>query len=124
LSRLIIDNSCLYIASVFFPENDRKIVDFVSKHAVCVCDDDNDLEMAMACSRAFIPTVTSTSMKEAIDRYPSHFVVTARGDEDEEDRPGIEAAELALSMILEGLAGADTKEEEVSQATAAASEAS
>jgi hypothetical protein len=32
---------------------------------VCLCDDDNDLEMALACRRAYLPSVSSDSIARA-----------------------------------------------------------
>jgi len=137
-------NCCLYLASKFFPEeceprqetidgddiptgapedasssasagtNDLG-EDFLSKHAVCMCDDDNDLEMAMACNHAYLPDIASQSMVDTIDRFPNHFTTTFRGSEPTESEGesspselesegvvvGTDASDLALSMIWE-----------------------
>jgi len=93
-------NCCLYLASKFFPEhcrdarkqdnrspeqneNERDGTEnaamaefFLSKHAICICDDDNDLEMAMACSHAYLPSIGAKTMKEIVSRQPSHFTQT------------------------------------------------
>ena len=115
ISVSIFYRSCLYLASKFFPESDSNIIEFVSKHAVCLCDDDNDLEMAMACRRAFIPAITSATMKAAIETYPKQFTVTAsagEGDvEGKQQRSGPEATEAALSLILDSLAAKESEEE-------------
>ena len=117
ISVSIFYRSCLYLASKFFPESDSNIIEFVSKHAVCLCDDDNDLEMAMACRRAFIPAITSATMKAAIETYPKQFTVTASvgegsGDvEGKQQRSGPEATEAALSLILDSLAAKESEEE-------------
>ena len=48
----------------------------MGKDAVCICDDDNDMEMAVACSHAFIPALTSTSVEEFVEDNPSKFTKT------------------------------------------------
>ena len=65
-----------------------------------MCDDDNDLEMATACSRAFIPSITSQSMQDAIRKQPSHFILTEK-----KDAQIIETAatEAAINLILESI---------------------
>lgn len=87
--------------------------DFLSKHAVCMCDDDNDLEMALACQHAYLPDIASESMRETIEKFPDHFTITfsdttmattaSEESEEEEDDEEIivetDASDLALSMI-------------------------
>jgi len=68
---------------------------------VCLCDDDNDLEMASACNHAYIPSITSTSMKRVIDTNPSQFSVTCDTSENEDVGAMVKATEDALSLILE-----------------------
>jgi hydroxymethylpyrimidine pyrophosphatase-like HAD family hydrolase len=46
--------------------------------SVFLCDDDNDIELARAVSRAFLPSVTSDSMRWAIESAPQQFVVATR----------------------------------------------
>jgi hypothetical protein len=41
-----------------------------------VCDDDNDLEMAAACGKVFLPSVSSKSMEKAANLSPEKFIVT------------------------------------------------
>ena len=102
----------------------------MSKHAVCLCDDDNDLEMAMACRRAFIPAITSATMKAAIEIYPKQFTVTASvGEVDvdgqqQQQRSGPEATEAALSLILDSLAAKESEEAKEATEIAVTSEAS
>ena len=81
---------------------------FVAKHAVCMCDDDNDLEMALACQHAYLPDIASDSMRNTIAKFPDHFTTTFRyeksGDENEENAESIivqetDASDLALSLI-------------------------
>ena len=84
--------------------------DFLSNHAVCMCDDDNDLEMALACQHAYLPDIASESMRETIAKFPDHFTTTFRIDADseseKEDSESVsveetDASDLALSIIWE-----------------------
>jgi hypothetical protein len=52
--------------------------ELLSHKAMCLCDDDNDFEMAMACKRAFLPSVTSSSMADAARDNPDQITVTER----------------------------------------------
>jgi len=64
---------------------------------ICLCDDDNDLEMASACGKVFLPTVTSVSMQNAVKRSPNKIIVM------ENKYEGIietKATEKALSRTL------------------------
>jgi hypothetical protein len=67
---------------------------------VCLCDDDNDLEMARACRHAYVPEVSSASMEAIIERHPEHFTVT-RGMVGGVDVSSTDSTEAALSMVLE-----------------------
>ena len=146
-------NSCLYLASKFFPErcggynnrhNNSEEDDvtatttvptaaalelFLSKHSICLCDDDNDLEMALACQHAYLPDISSQSMMDITQKYPKHFTIpfatsttttTTNDDNDKNDRNNnnddtdddhtsvvkkgtTDATDLALSMIMERL---------------------
>mgnify|MGYP003564428861 CR=1 FL=1 len=69
----------------------------MSKHCVCICDDDNDLEMAQACHHAYIPGVSSTSMADVIRKHPDHFTQTGTTHEGIE---GTIATEKALELVL------------------------
>jgi len=107
-------NCCLYLASKFFPEDVGENTDtgsdgaeesFLSKYAVCMCDDDNDLEMALACHHAYLPDVASQSMRDTVEKFPDHFTTTFRvveeGLEDGEYIVETDASDLALSIIRE-----------------------
>jgi len=72
--------------------------DALSKHAICLCDDDNDLEMALACQHAFVPGVSSDSMAAVIQAHPKQ--ITATGGQDME---GTKATEKALQLALESI---------------------
>ena len=87
-------NACHYLATKFAANPD---VDLLSKAAVCICDDDNDLEMALSCRHAFIPGITSESMKETIHDNPGKFTVT-----EDAARNIVETAatEAALTKVL------------------------
>jgi hypothetical protein len=124
-------NCCLYLASKFFPKDCQKHQtiseegsntntsnapkeekdvsssspeeEFLSNHAVCLCDDDNDLEMALACHHAYLPSVSSESMGETIKQFPDHFSKSFR-DSTDTDEPfaiveGTDASDAALLVI-------------------------
>ena len=94
-------NACHYLATKFAANGDDD--DLLSKSAVCICDDDNDLEMAMACNHAFIPAITSESMKQTINGNPGKFTVT-----EDAARKIVETAatEEALTRVLAMLSSA------------------
>jgi hypothetical protein len=50
----------------------------ISLESVCICDDDNDIEMALACSQAYVPALTSGSMKQVMKENPTKFTQTFR----------------------------------------------
>jgi len=125
----IIICSCLYLASEFFADeidNDFTFVDaekdtdddntdtistptedFLSNHAVCMCDDDNDLEMALACQHAYLPDIASESMRQTVAEFPTHFSTCFREKEGDDDGAvavvGTDASDVALSIIWERL---------------------
>lgn len=103
---LLVNNSCQYLAEKFYLEADKETI--LSAHAVCICDDDNDLEMALACQHAYIPEVTSQSMADVISANADHFTKTCG---DGEGHKGTTASETALSLVLGRFAG-DTQEED------------
>lgn len=70
----------------------------LKRNALCVCDDDNDLEMALACKHAFLPTISSESMKQTVDEYSNQFTVT-----EQEGLVGTSATDKALELVLEQL---------------------
>lgn len=89
-------NSCQYLAQKFLDASSS--ADILSAHCVCLCDDDNDLEMALACQHAFIPGISSQSMADIIAKNPDKFSQTGGADHD-----GIEgtiATEKALSLAV------------------------
>lgn len=88
--------SCNYLAQKFDRDG---LQDALSKYCVCLCDDDNDSEMALACEHAFIPGVGSASMKELIKKQPTHFSRT--GEDNQTFTEGLVATERALELVLE-----------------------
>jgi len=71
--------------------------DYIMKRCICLCDDDNDLEMAMACGMVFLPSISSLSMKHAAKFFPDQIFIM------EDKKEGItetRATERALSHAL------------------------
>jgi len=71
--------------------------DYIMKRCICLCDDDNDLEMAMACGTVFLPSISSLSMKHAAKFFPDQIFIM------EDKKEGItetRATERALSHAL------------------------
>lgn len=81
--------SCQYLAAKFE-------CDDLERDSVCLCDDDNDIEMAKACGHAYLPAVTSASLEQAISEDPNHFTKL----EDSKIR-GTRATDAALAMVLD-----------------------
>jgi hypothetical protein len=69
----------------------------MAKESVCICDDDNDIEMALACAHAYIPALTSDSVVECIRNNPDKFTQTYQQGLVEETL----ATEAALNLIYE-----------------------
>ena len=69
-------------------------------HAYCLCDDDNDIEMALACGAAYLPSVTSESIRNMVNSQVGNLVVT-----EDTDNGIVEslATEAALEAILKEL---------------------
>lgn len=81
-------NCCQYIAN--------ELGFNLSTEGVCICDDDNDTEMALACSHSYIPSLTSESMLDTLRQHQSNFTQTFG--------PGISpttATEVALQAIYD-----------------------
>lgn len=70
--------------------------------ALCMCDDDNDAEMALACRAAYLPSVTSDSMRDLVkspENGESYRLVVT-----EEVNGGIvetKSTEKALEAVIE-----------------------
>jgi hypothetical protein len=114
------ENCCVYLARRFLgkhviDDDDRDDDDMTHSsrllrtRAFCLCDDDNDIEMALACRTAFLPSVTSESIRRRVE-MPSHvddgmqhhgrLVVT---EDAEKGVVETRATERALEMILNEL---------------------
>ena len=48
------------------------------ENSVLLCDDDNDMSLADAVSRVFLPSITSDSVRRAVERNPTKFVVAKK----------------------------------------------
>ncbi|KAL9185544.1 hypothetical protein ACHAXT_003321 [Thalassiosira profunda] len=93
-------NCADYLAKRFLGKADGN-GDMVSlkSHAFCLCDDDNDIEMALACRAAYLPGITSESIGELASNSQAAgtFIVT------EDTSKGIvetRATEAALEKVL------------------------
>ena len=69
----------------------------LGENAVCMCDDDNDLEMALACRYAFAPGISSESMAQVVKNNGNNIIATGGVDGLEE---GTSATERALDAVL------------------------
>ena len=93
-------NCCEYLVKRFLGDNAE-----LKMNAYCMCDDDNDIEMASACRTAFLPSVTSESIREMAesqnkDKEQGKLVIVEDFDNGIVDTA---ATERALEMILEEL---------------------
>lgn len=88
-------NVCAYLLRKFLGNHDDETISLKS-HALCLCDDDNDVEMALACRKAYLPSITSESMKKLASENRD-MVVTENVDEGTVESL---ATEAALEMIL------------------------
>jgi hydroxymethylpyrimidine pyrophosphatase-like HAD family hydrolase len=93
-------NCCEYLVRRFLGQDAE-----LRTRAFCMCDDDNDIEMAVACKTAFLPSVTSDSIRRMVELqkedsglyHSGKLVVT------EDVEKGIvetAATERALELIL------------------------
>ncbi|KAG2486320.1 hypothetical protein HYH03_015024 [Edaphochlamys debaryana] len=60
-----------------------------------LCDDDNDLELAAEVGRAFLPSITSDSVRAAVDAHPERFFVAPAAGQ------GTAATEQVLRAVME-----------------------
>lgn len=86
-------NSCLYIAGLFCGSSDR-----LASDCVCLCDDDNDIAMALACSHAYLPALSADSLASLTRSEPEHFTVAAK-----DVQKTTKATEQVLEKILDQL---------------------
>lgn len=92
-------NCCVYLAKKFAVEENGIRKDFSDteclQRAICLCDDDNDIEMAMACRVSYLPSVSSSSIASIAAKYPAKFIIT------EEDLiVSTAATEAALHQVI------------------------
>lgn len=57
---------CEYLVQKFLG-SDQDAASLLSTRAFCMCDDDNDIEMALACKTAFLPSITSESIRQRVN---------------------------------------------------------
>jgi len=103
--------SCEHLAQKFNGNKDGH--DTLSKHCVCLCDDDNDSEMALACDHAFVPGAGSVSVKKLIQQDPTHFSRT--GTDSQTIAEGMVATEQALELVLERATNCERRDMEVEE---------
>jgi hypothetical protein len=72
----------------------------LASSSFCVCDDDNDIPLAMACKKAFLPTLSSKSMKDMVEVRGNEAVVT---EDIKNGIIGFLATEEALRLLLKDL---------------------
>jgi len=87
-------NVCAYLLGKFLGHHDKAVS--LKSHALCLCDDDNDVEMALACRKAYLPSITSESM-QTLASENRDMIVTENIDEGKVESL---ATEAALEMIL------------------------
>lgn len=88
-------NVCDYLLRKFLSPSYGESISLKS-NACCICDDDNDVKMALACRKAYLPSVTSESMRK-LARENKDVIVTENVSE---GRIESLATEAALQMIL------------------------
>jgi hydroxymethylpyrimidine pyrophosphatase-like HAD family hydrolase len=76
-------NAAKYLMGIFKVDSTR---------SVFMCDDDNDVELALYVSKAFLPSITSESMRTVVGSQRSHFFVA--------NKEGIFGTEQSLDEII------------------------
>lgn len=71
-------------------------------HASCLCDDDNDIEMALACRAAYLPSVTSESIRSLVNNTQSGGTLVVTEDATNGIIESL-ATEAALEAIMNEL---------------------
>lgn len=88
-------NSCQYLAEKLAPNTESGTI--LASDSFFLCDDDNDIEMAMACRHAFCPQVSSASMLDTIRKHPKQFTTFLQYSDN------TKATEMALRLVLDRL---------------------
>jgi len=63
-------NCAEHLVQRFLQQNEEEQSDesiSLKIHAYCLCDDDNDIEMALACKAAYLPSITSESIRRLVN---------------------------------------------------------
>ncbi|GIM06259.1 hypothetical protein Vretimale_10615 [Volvox reticuliferus] len=90
-------------AADFYPSTSGKVMaarhlmahfGAAAKDCSFLCDDDNDLELAAEVGRAFLPSLTSDSIRQAAEARPEHFVVAKSQGQ------GVVATEEMLRAVM------------------------
>ncbi len=92
-------NGCDYLVRKFLQGSASNYG--LKSRAFCMCDDDNDIEMALACRAAFFPGVTSESVRRIVEELRGSDV--ARLVVTEDVGKGVieaDATEAALNLLL------------------------
>lgn len=92
---LISSGSCDYLRKMFSSNCDTKL-----GQCLCLCDDDNDIEMALSCLHVYIPLISSESMEECVKSHRAKFTVASIS---KNCNDGVEATEKALAQVLDRL---------------------
>jgi hypothetical protein len=107
-------NCCAYLAQRFLGKNSNdderahSSSSLLKNRAFCLCDDDNDIEMALACRTAFLPSVTSETIRKRLEMQSADDGMQQHGrlvvtEDVEEGVVETRATERALEMILKEL---------------------
>ncbi|EFJ50453.1 hypothetical protein VOLCADRAFT_103907 [Volvox carteri f. nagariensis] len=90
-------------AADFYPATSGKVMaarhlmvrfGVAAKDCCFLCDDDNDLELAREVGRAFLPSISSDSVRQAAEARPEHFVVAKC------EGQGVAATEEMLQAVM------------------------
>lgn len=60
----------------------------LKQHALCLCDDDNDLEMALSCRQAFLPYISSQSLANIVYQHEIKELQQEQQEEQQQGRDG------------------------------------
>jgi hypothetical protein len=80
----------------------------LSLESVCICDDDNDIEMALACSHSYVPAATSDSMAKTLRENPNQFTQTFQ-----QGITSTAATEVALQLVYDSVLSQPQQQQQV-----------